>query len=115
MENLLKNIVLDFTQEKQLNNFIAGQPLAILPAELTKKLLEDYSKRLRDASLEDIVEAHVAELREANSINDVLQKSISFIQERDLINNCSNHNFKPYEVNQRKAFAKANVEEEDCL
>jgi len=94
------NIVLDFTNNKSINGLLAGQPVAVLPAELAKKLLVDYANKLATTSLYNIIEEHVDNLRGSKDHQDMMEKSISFIQERELIQNCSAKNWSAYEVPQ---------------
>jgi len=93
------NVVLDFTTNKSIDGLLAGQPVAILPAELAKKLLADYANKLTTTSLNNIIEEHVDNLRSSKTHQDIMEKSISFIQERELIQNCSAKNWDAYAVN----------------
>ena len=53
--NLTQNVVLDFTSNKSINGMLAGQPVAIMPAELAKKLLADYATKLSKTTLSSII------------------------------------------------------------
>jgi hypothetical protein len=93
------NVVLDFTTNKSINGVLAGQPVAILPAELAKKLLAEYASKLVKSSLENIIEDHVQNIRNSEDHAELMRKSIEFIQERELIQNCAAENWNAYEVN----------------
>jgi len=91
-------VVLDFTQ---INS--PEQDVAMMPANLAKKLLKDYAEKLTRASGRDILNHHMAELEGIlHSDGDVLAKgiqcSIEFVQERQLINNIVAENWNAYEV-----------------
>ena len=96
--NLTQTVVLDFTSNKSINGMLAGQPVAIMPAELAKKLLADYATKLSKTTLSSIIEEHVSELRESKNHQDMMVKSIEFIQERELIQNCATKNWEAYTV-----------------
>jgi len=96
-----KNITLDFTAEKAVDGAIAGQPLAIMPAELAKKLLKDYAKRLVSASSSEIIEPlmHAIEIAYRHgTVNDAVLTCAHFIQERTLIDNCATENWDAFAV-----------------
>lgn len=96
--NLTQNVVLDFTSNKSINGMLTGQPVAIMPAELAKKLLADYAIKLNKTTLSSIIEEHVSKLRESKDHHDMMVKSIEFIQERELIQNCATKNWEAYTV-----------------
>ena len=98
------NVVLDFTTNKSIDGLLAGQPVAILPAELAKKLLVDYANKLAKTSLHNIIEEHVDSLRSSKDHQDMMEKSISFIQERELIQNCAAKNWDAYAVDNNNNF-----------
>ena len=94
-----KNITLDFTANKAMESVTNNQPLAIMPAELAKKLLKEYAKRLVNTSAEDIIDAFKADINPTlDSIPDVMNKCASFIQERMLIDNCAQENWDAFAV-----------------
>jgi hypothetical protein len=96
-----KNITLDFTAEKAVDGAIAGQPLAIMPAELAKKLLKDYAKKLVSASSSDIIKPLMEEIEIAyrhGTVNDAVLACAQFIQERTLIDNCAKENWDAFAV-----------------
>lgn len=95
------NVVLDFGLNQSLDALLAGQPMALMPAELAKKLLKNYADNLRSASAERIIGNHITTLREKASSDDLegaINASISWVQERDLINNVTLGNWDVYEV-----------------
>jgi len=96
--NTNHNVTLDFTVNQDLNGLIAGQPVAILPAELAKKLLKMMADKMRHASLSTIIEAHVTTLRAATDVNEAVNISSAFIQERTLIDNVVAGNWDAYTV-----------------
>lgn len=101
-----KNITLDFTAEKAVDGAIAGQPLAIMPAELAKKLLKAYAKKLVSASPRDIISPIIDELKRivniddgnTNRVNEAVIACAQFIQERTLIDNCAKENWDAFAV-----------------
>lgn len=94
-----KNITLDFTANKAMETVNANQPLAIMPAELAKKLLKEYAKKLVSASIYEIVDGFKASIYPGDdSIPDVMNKCASFIQERMLIENCAKENWDAFTV-----------------
>jgi len=96
-----QNITLNFTAEKAVNGAIAGQPLAIMPAELAKKLLKDYAKKLVSASSSEIIEPlmHAIEISYRHgTVNDAVLTCAHFIQERTLIDNCATENWDAFAV-----------------
>ena len=95
------NIVLDFTANRAMEGVTADQPLAIMPAELAKKLLKEYAKRLVNASAYDIIDAFKSDIHPGDdSIPDVMNKAAGFIQERQLIENCAKENWDAFACNQ---------------
>ena len=101
-----KNITLDFTANKAIESLTAGQPLALLPAELAKKLLKLYATQLNKTSAREIITNHISNLRDIvneDNVEDKLSKaivaSIEWIQERDLISNVVAENWDVYTVN----------------
>ena len=100
-----KNITLDFTANKAIESLTAGQPLALLPAELAKKLLKLYATQLNKTSAREIITNHISNLRDIvneDNVEDKLSKaivaSIEWIQERDLITNVLANNLDAYAV-----------------
>jgi len=93
-------VVLDFTQ---INS--PEQDVAMMPANLAKKLLRDYSKQLVAASPYDIVEGLINDLKDCYSLSNpkevvtgAIQRASEFVQERQLINNIVAENWNAYEV-----------------
>lgn len=96
-----QNITLNFTAEKAVNGAIAGQPLAIMPAELAKKLLKDYATKLVSASDSDIIKPLMEDIEIAyrhGTVNDAVLVCAQFIQERTLIDNCAKENWNVFAV-----------------
>lgn len=93
------NIILDFTANKAIESLTAGQPLAIMPAELTKRLLKHYASSLVHASDTDIIMRHIDTLRACKDVDEAVETSITFIQERDLIKNVIAEQWDIYAVN----------------
>lgn len=96
-----QNITLDFTAEKAVNGAVAGQPLAIMPAELAKKLLKDYSTKLVSASSSDIIKPLMEDIEIAyrhGTVEQAVLACAQFIQERTLIENCSRENWDAFAV-----------------
>lgn len=96
-----KNITLDFTANKAMEYVTANQPLAIMPAELAKRLLVDYAKKLQRASAHDIIITLISGLQDAdlsNSVSDAVEECALFIQERSLIDNCAKENWGAFTV-----------------
>ena len=99
MKNQNPNIVLDFTAEKAVDGVLAGQPLAIMPASLAKKLLKDYANKLVKSTSYDIIRSFKDSIHsEKDSIEIVMGKCADFIQERSLIENCSKENWEVFSV-----------------
>jgi hypothetical protein len=96
-----KNIILDFSTNKTMENMLSGQPMAILPAELAKKLLLDYSLTWNKTSPESIINNHINDLckaRTEGNIDMAIRMSIAWIQERELIGNILSSNWDAYAV-----------------
>jgi hypothetical protein len=101
MNNL--NIVYDFTQNESLNELLEEQPVAVIPAELAKRLLKAWAQNLVKVPLVKIVGEHIDDLdttvqKKGNTMDDVVHVSLSFIQERQLIQACANENWDMYAV-----------------
>jgi hypothetical protein len=94
------NIVLDFTINKSVESLTVNQELAIMPANLAKAALKSLAKDLSKTSQHEIVETHVAALRSCGSMNEVVNTSLEFIQERELIQNLAAENWDAYSVKQ---------------
>ena len=85
-----KNIVLDFTATQAVAGIANDQPLAIMPAELAKKLLKTYAKNLIGASSYEIIQGFKDSIAsDSDSIDDVMNKCVEFVQERTLIEHCA--------------------------
>lgn len=92
------NVTLDFTIIQQDTQ----QPVAVMPAELAKKLLKMYAKGLVNASPRDIILPIIDELqgiindREDKSVERAVQACMQFVAERQLINDCAHENWNAY-------------------
>lgn len=95
MSKTTSEVVLDFTTAQQPVN---NQDLAIMPADLAKRLLRLMAKHLNTTAISFIVEEHVDVLRACSTMEEVLTVSGNFIQERVLIENVISENWDAYEV-----------------
>lgn len=96
-----KNITLDFSSSQQMENLTSNQPLAIMPAELAKKLLRMYADSLFATDTRTIITDHIDILTARAKDNDLpgaINASLSWIVERELISNVVNGNWSAYEV-----------------
>lgn len=101
----LKNVTLDFSQHSSLENMIVDQPVAVMPVELAKNLLKMYAEKLRYATGTEIINKHIASLKEFainNDLQGALGASLSWITERELINNVSQGNWDAYAVREQE-------------
>lgn len=88
------NVVLDFTQ---INSPM--QDVAIMPANLAKKLLISFARELTLVPSKTIISSHIHNLQHyCTSVADAIQCSTEFIQERTLILNVANENWSAYEA-----------------
>lgn len=92
------NIVLDFTVNKAIESLTAGQPLAVMPAELAKRLLRSYANTLQSRSVNSIIHDHINDLSNCENMSQAVEVSLEFIQERELIQNVQYGNWDAYEV-----------------
>lgn len=92
------NVTLDFTIIQQDTQ----QPVAVMPAELAKKLLKMYAKGLYKAAPRDIILPIIDELqgiindKEGHSVERAVQACMQFVAERQLIDDCSKENWNAY-------------------
>ena len=96
-----KNITLDFTAGKSLNNIATEQPLAIMPAVLAQKLLSMYAEKMYYSSADAIISRHADDLKQyanANDLDGAIQASLSWVMERELIANIQSGNWDAYAV-----------------
>jgi hypothetical protein len=97
------NVTLDFTIIQQDTQ----QPIALMPAELAKKLLKMYAKGLVNASPRDIILPIIDELqgiindKEDKSVDRAVQACMQFVAERQLIDDCSKENWNVYSTEPR--------------
>lgn len=95
------NIVLDFSGNKSMDTMLAGQPLAIMPAELAKKLLKIYANTFIRADAADIINDHITDLHIAaaeKDLNTAMKISFEWLQERDLIKHILCDDWDAYKV-----------------
>lgn len=93
-----QNVVLDFTINKSIENQTGGQPLAIMPSELAKKLLKMYADKLVKASAYNIIAEFRDKLIDCKTVNESVVCALEYVQERDLIGNCAAENWDAYKV-----------------
>ena len=92
-----KNVVLDFTQ----NN---SQPLAVMSAPLAKKLLQIMTDHLSGATSFDIINNLLTQLHSIDptcgkeSIDNAIEITTAFVEERTLIDNVVTNNWDAYAV-----------------
>lgn len=80
---------------------VVDQPVAVMPAELAKKLLQMYAERLRYASETEIIRDHIKTLEKfatANDLEGAMSASLSWLTERELINNIAQGNWDAYKA-----------------
>jgi hypothetical protein len=95
-----QNITLDFTVNQTLQPLLEDMPLAIMPAELAKKLLRMYEKQLIRTRPQEIISSHIENLKRADSVSKAEEISLNWILERELIKNVTAENWDAYAVNQ---------------
>ena len=93
-----QNITLDFSVNKSIEGLTAGQELAIMPASLAKRLLEAYAVNLSRASARGIIQEHVEVLQSVSTVDEAIEASLTWVAERDLINNIIAKNWDAYRV-----------------
>lgn len=94
------NIVLDFSGRKTLEGLVVEQELAVMSANLATKLLKQYAVRLKSATLSEVIQSHVDDLRTAANIETVVNLSIEFVETRQLIANVTAGNWDVYSIKQ---------------
>lgn len=95
------NITLNFTNQQALANITETQPLAVMPAELAKKLLKMYASKLVNSTNKNIILDHTAILEAYANDGDLqgaMEASISWLGERELIQNAIHENWSAYSV-----------------
>lgn len=92
------NIVLDFTQNKSMESLLAGQPVAIMPAELAKKLLRMYAEKLQRVKFEGLKLEHCEDLSRSLNMDELIAKQVSFVVEQELIQNITHEQWDAYAV-----------------
>lgn len=95
------NVTLDFTIIQQDTQ----QPVAVMPAELAKKLLKMYARGLVNASPRDIILPIIDELqgiingkepKDNTKVQEAVQACMQFVAERQLIDDCAHENWNAY-------------------
>lgn len=98
----MKTINVNQSSLNVVSNFIIDQSqnieVAIMPNSLAKALLKEYAKRLRSASKEEIIGIHCNRLKECNTLDEAVQTSIEWTQERVLITNITEENWDLFKV-----------------
>jgi len=88
----MKNVTLDFTSSNRT------EEIAMMPANLAKKLLKDFAKRLKMASKEEIINEHCTELQKSKTVKEAVELSTDWANERYLIEEVSNENWNAFKV-----------------
>lgn len=97
----MKNITLDFTASNSVANLAVDQPVAIMPAELAKKLLKMYASKLAASNNHHIIQTQIdilKDYRDNADLNGAINASLSWVIKRELIQNISNENWDAYKV-----------------
>lgn len=95
------NITLDFTQKAQIEAVKDNQPLAVMPAVLAQKLLRMYATKLSRSSNTAIIDEHINMLKQYTELGDLdgaILASMSWLAERELIQNITHENWDAYTV-----------------
>jgi len=87
-----QNVIYDFSVVN------TKQDLAIMPVVLAKKLLQIYAKKLKNATAEYIIKEHVYALNACTSLDEAVDASLCFVQERELIDNITENNWNAYAI-----------------
>lgn len=98
----MNTIKYDFTAKQAVDSIRNAQPLAIMPADLAQKLLRVYANSLRVSNHESIIEKHIADLNKTKNMDEAIEVSLNFVEERVLIQNVSNEVWDAYEVKEDK-------------
>lgn len=86
------NVTLDFTQSTQ------AQDVAIMPAFLAKRLLEEYASNLNFVNWRNIQSNLQILIENSQSYSDMIIRTSEFIQERELVDNINKKNWDAYKV-----------------
>lgn len=98
----MKNVTLDFTVNKAMDFAVENQELAVMPANLAKKLLREYAQNLQRSTVYTIVEPiseTLHRIAKEGSVEDAVQACVEFIQERSLIEACASEDWGKFSVN----------------
>lgn len=96
----MQNIVLDFTVNKSIEQLTVNQPLAVMPAELAKRLLQMYAENLVRTSSSNIIRNFKATINVEGTVEQSVDAALTYIQERELVNNVMQGNWDVYTVEQ---------------
>lgn len=94
-------ILFNFANGGSLDSLSTNQPMAVMSAELAKRLLKRYADSLVDATPEGIIRDHIDVLTSYandNDLNGAIGASLGWMKERDLIDNVSKGNWNVYAV-----------------
>lgn len=97
----MKNVTLDFTVNKAMDFAVENQELAVMPANLAKKLLRDYAQNITLASNFSIISPLALALSSSannGTVKDAVQLCVEFIQERSLIEACANEDWEKFTI-----------------
>lgn len=95
------NIKFNFATQNVVNQVVDNQELAVMPAALAQKLLRIYAEGLVETSNRSIINQHREVLKgfaENNDLNGAILETLSWIAERDLIQNIMHENWDAYKV-----------------
>jgi len=79
------NIVLDFTANQVLGGLASGQDLAVMPASIAKRLLDEYASRLSSCTAEEIISPLTYDLNGCNNVAVAERICLEFLQERAIV------------------------------
>jgi hypothetical protein len=88
----MKNVTLDFTSSNRTED------IAMMPAKLAKKLLKDFAEKLTTATKDEIVNKHCEELQKSKSVQEAVELSIDWANERYLIEHVSKENWDIFKL-----------------
>lgn len=93
-----QNITLNFTGAQTLGKVAEEQPLAVMPADLAKQLLIHYADNLYTVSPSVIINEFRNSIYDDETVNDVINKCLAFIQQRTLIREVAQQNWEYFSV-----------------
>lgn len=96
----MNKVVLDFIVVQTMDQI--EQDVAVMPANLAKKLLKDYAQKLIKGTTWDVVNPlanKMIDIAQGNGeVKDAVQACLEFIQERTLIESCAKEHWDNYKV-----------------